>query len=113
MQYATAMEEGRIADAKDASAALMAAALKDAQEHPTPDLLRSLLANKAENDGEWDVAEHIFRENLENASRLTDPEIRAGCRVTPLLELARIARWKGDYDRAYGLASAAVESARV
>jgi len=111
--YAQAVDEGRMADAQEASAAVMTEALRQAQENPTPDLLRSLIAGKAENEGEWEVARRIFQEQLDEATKLPDPAIRGCCQSRPLLDLARISRWEGKHEQAYELAKSAVESSRV
>jgi len=84
-RYSAAMDEGRIADADAASNEIMAFVVEQEQSKgPSPEVLRSLMAEQAENDGEWNVARQIYEEELAEALRQS----------VPLAKFAQASRWK-------------------
>jgi len=111
-RHTAAIEEGRIADAEHASAAIMAAALERAQADPSPEILKGLLADQAEADGQWDVARRIYEEELASAENEEVPLARACLRSRALMHLASLDRWEGNHIAAYHQAKVAVEAAR-
>jgi hypothetical protein len=111
-RHTAAMEGGRMADAQECVAAIMCFAAEEAQRNPTPEMLRALLADQAENDGEWDVARRIRQEELDEARRESEPTVRASGEARAMLRLAYIEACQGHHERALELARAAVEPLR-
>ena len=110
--HSAAVNEGRMEDAAKASAAVMEFAGAKVLSEPDPDLLKEMIAHRAEADREWDIARRIYTEDLEAATRSVNDRARFLLRTRALLHLANIESSCGDHHAAFELATSAVEAAR-
>ena len=112
-RHAAALEEGRFADAGQAADEVMAFVLEEAQSNPTPDILRGMMADQAEADGQWDVARRIYEEELGEALQETVPLAKFAQASRCKQKLAYLEFRQGRNAAAFELAREAVEFARL
>jgi len=111
-RYSAAMDEGRIADADAASNEIMAFVVEQEQSKgPSPEVLRSLMAEQAENDGEWKVARRIYEEDLAGAQNEKVPLARFALSSRCKLKLSYVEYKQGRLQSAFELSRDAVELA--
>jgi tetratricopeptide (TPR) repeat protein len=112
-RFADAMEGGRIGEADELSHEAMAIVIEQAQNlPPSPAMLRSLLVDKAENDGQWQVAARFYEEDFAQAQGDANPVSRALETSRARLKLAAVRRQQGQTDAAVELARESVSLAR-
>jgi tetratricopeptide (TPR) repeat protein len=76
-------------------------------------MLRGLVADKAVDDGEWEVARSIYLQELEIAKAESDANVRASSTSRTLMEIAVLEFWQGNSRAAFDVASEAIETART
>src|SRR4051794_2453503 len=111
-RHAAAMNEGRFADAERTMAEVMTAVMERAEEEPSPDVFRLVVAEKAEEAGEWEVARKIYEEELAEAAGEERPEAKYHCQARACMHLAQLEGLQEKHDLAYDWAKRAMEMGR-
>lgn len=112
-RHVVATNEGRIEEADALGAEIMAYAAEQAQANPTPELLRIMLADRAIEDGEWEVARQFYEEDLTEALQNELPLARYGLSSHCKLKLAALESLRGQNLTALELAREAAAFAQL
>lgn len=112
MRHAAEMDAGNVEAAKDSMRAVLEFVSQDACDNPSPDLVRGLMADRAIDQGDWQLATDYYKEKLREARAEENPSARASFIAQTLLNLASIECWKGQMEAAFQLAIEGLAAAK-